>query len=144
MFLADAFGRSLVSQSSRQKIPLSSPPTMSATRLLSQYRKASNSFFTFVAYITTVSTNDVEFGSSYQIVLAARYWDDPYSFKPERFHGDWPREAFLPFSAGARACLGRRWAISCTIYTGPDYTAGSLRPKGLPSSPCSCLVIRLS
>jgi hypothetical protein len=31
----------------------------------------------------------------------ARYWDDPYSFKPERFlKKDWPRDAFLPFSAG--------------------------------------------
>ena len=39
---------------------------------------------------------------------AARYWDDPHAFKPERFHGDWPRDAFLPFSSGARACLGRR------------------------------------
>nr|BAL05138.1 cytochrome P450 [Phanerodontia chrysosporium] len=38
-----------------------------------------------------------------------RYWDDPYAFKPERFHGDWPREAFIPFSAGARSCLGRRF-----------------------------------
>ncbi|GJE92931.1 cytochrome P450 [Phanerochaete sordida] len=38
-----------------------------------------------------------------------RYWDDPYEFKPERFRGDWPRDAFLPFSAGARSCLGRRF-----------------------------------
>ncbi|KAJ7917508.1 cytochrome P450 [Mycena leptocephala] len=38
-----------------------------------------------------------------------RYWSDPSSFKPERFLGDWPREAFLPFSAGPRACLGRRY-----------------------------------
>lgn len=43
---------------------------MPATRLLSQYRKASNSFFTFVAYITTVSTNGImDIGSSDQIVL---------------------------------------------------------------------------
>ncbi|EKM51238.1 uncharacterized protein PHACADRAFT_263271 [Phanerochaete carnosa HHB-10118-sp] len=38
-----------------------------------------------------------------------RYWDDPHAFKPERFHGNWPRDAFLPFSSGARACLGRRF-----------------------------------
>ncbi|ETW77984.1 cytochrome P450 monooxygenase 13 [Heterobasidion irregulare TC 32-1] len=38
-----------------------------------------------------------------------RYWDDPHTFKPERFLGDWPRDAFLPFSQGARACLGRRF-----------------------------------
>ncbi|RDB24803.1 hypothetical protein Hypma_007792 [Hypsizygus marmoreus] len=38
-----------------------------------------------------------------------RYWEDPESFKPSRFLGDWPRDAFLPFSAGARACLGRKF-----------------------------------
>ncbi|EKM52723.1 uncharacterized protein PHACADRAFT_211944 [Phanerochaete carnosa HHB-10118-sp] len=38
-----------------------------------------------------------------------RYWQDPYAFKPERFQGDWPRDAFLPFSSGARSCLGRRF-----------------------------------
>ncbi|THG95398.1 hypothetical protein EW026_g6249 [Hermanssonia centrifuga] len=38
-----------------------------------------------------------------------RYWDDPTAFKPARFLSDWPRDAFLPFSGGARACLGRRF-----------------------------------
>ncbi|KAG5648537.1 hypothetical protein DXG03_003148 [Asterophora parasitica] len=38
-----------------------------------------------------------------------RYWEDPHSFKPSRFLGEWPRDAFLPFSAGARACLGRKF-----------------------------------
>ncbi|KAF8897050.1 cytochrome P450 [Gymnopilus junonius] len=38
-----------------------------------------------------------------------RYWDDPHSFKPARFLKEWPRDAFLPFSAGARACLGRKF-----------------------------------
>ncbi|GJE85499.1 cytochrome P450 [Phanerochaete sordida] len=40
-----------------------------------------------------------------------KYWSDPYTFSPERFtRGDWPRDAYLPFSGGARACLGRRFA----------------------------------
>ncbi|KAI0064392.1 cytochrome P450 [Artomyces pyxidatus] len=38
-----------------------------------------------------------------------RYWEDPHSFKPSRFLGDWPRDAFVPFSQGARACIGRRF-----------------------------------
>jgi len=38
-----------------------------------------------------------------------RYWDDPTAFKPERFLGDWPRDAFVPFSQGPRACIGRRF-----------------------------------
>ncbi|KAI0047499.1 614/534 cytochrome P450 [Auriscalpium vulgare] len=37
------------------------------------------------------------------------YWDDPMAFKPERFLGDWPRDAFVPFSQGARACIGRKF-----------------------------------
>jgi hypothetical protein len=31
---------------------------------------------------------------------SARYWKDPYKFDPSRFLGDWPRDAFLPFSGG--------------------------------------------
>ena len=37
----------------------------------------------------------------------ARYWDDPYTFKPERFLGKWDKDAFIPFSGGARSCIGR-------------------------------------
>jgi hypothetical protein len=32
--------------------------------------------------------------------LIARYWKDPHKFMPERFLGDWPRDAFMPFSQG--------------------------------------------
>ncbi|KAF9529433.1 614/534 cytochrome P450 [Crepidotus variabilis] len=40
-----------------------------------------------------------------------RYWENPHSFKPARFlKNEWNRDAFIPFSAGARACLGRRFA----------------------------------
>ncbi|KAI0030178.1 cytochrome P450 [Vararia minispora EC-137] len=38
-----------------------------------------------------------------------RFWDDPHAFKPERFLGDWPKDAFIPFSQGPRACIGRRF-----------------------------------
>ncbi|EFI27130.1 614/534 cytochrome P450 [Coprinopsis cinerea okayama7 len=41
---------------------------------------------------------------------AARYWKDPHAFKPERFLGEWDKDAFIPFSAGARACLGRKFS----------------------------------
>ncbi len=30
----------------------------------------------------------------------ARYWKDPHKFMPERFLGDWPKDAFMPFSQG--------------------------------------------
>ncbi|KAK0438005.1 614/534 cytochrome P450 [Armillaria borealis] len=39
-----------------------------------------------------------------------RYWKDPEMFDPSRFLGDWPREAFVPFSQGARACMGRKFS----------------------------------
>ena len=38
--------------------------------------------------------------NSFVVLTAARYWKDPHTFKPERFLGDWPKDAFLPFSAG--------------------------------------------
>ncbi|KZV61166.1 cytochrome P450 [Peniophora sp. CONT] len=37
------------------------------------------------------------------------HWENPSEFRPERFLADYNRDAFLPFSAGARACLGRRF-----------------------------------
>lgn len=34
-------------------------------------------------------------------------WDEPESFRPERFLGDVPRFAHIPFGAGPRLCIGR-------------------------------------
>ncbi|KAF9054617.1 cytochrome P450 [Panaeolus papilionaceus] len=40
-----------------------------------------------------------------------RYWPEPESFNPSRFlKPDWPRDAFLPFSSGPRACIGRKFS----------------------------------
>ncbi|PBK63872.1 614/534 cytochrome P450 [Armillaria solidipes] len=39
-----------------------------------------------------------------------RYWKDPEMFNPSRFLGDWPKEAFMPFSQGAHACMGRKFS----------------------------------
>ncbi|KIM22948.1 hypothetical protein M408DRAFT_332624 [Serendipita vermifera MAFF 305830] len=38
------------------------------------------------------------------------YWEDPYEFRPERFLQEYEKFAWLPFSAGPRACIGRRFA----------------------------------
>ena len=32
--------------------------------------------------------------------LTATYWKDPHTFRPQRFLEDYPKNAFLPFSAG--------------------------------------------
>lgn len=37
------------------------------------------------------------------------YWKDPHAFKPDRFLSDYNRDAFIPFSAGSRSCIGRRF-----------------------------------
>lgn len=55
-------------------------------------------------------------------IIAARYWEDPHAFKPERFLGNYSRDAFLPFSSGARSCLGRRYAIQCPFSTLDVFT----------------------
>ncbi|TDL26326.1 614/534 cytochrome P450 [Rickenella mellea] len=38
-----------------------------------------------------------------------KYWKDPLEFRPRRFLEDYNRDAFLPFSGGARSCIGRRY-----------------------------------
>ncbi|CAE6418094.1 unnamed protein product [Rhizoctonia solani] len=39
------------------------------------------------------------------------YWENPENFDPERFMDPhWNRDAFIPFSLGPRACIGRRFA----------------------------------
>lgn len=43
------------------------------------------------------------------------YWEDPYTFNPSRFldtpEHKWNRDAFLSFSAGSRACIGKVFAL---------------------------------
>ncbi|KAF9776194.1 hypothetical protein IL306_005668 [Fusarium sp. DS 682] len=54
---------------------------------------------------TIVSTNPVAAG------LSSRNWEDPYSFKPERWLGANEKDilaASQPFSLGPRGCLGRK------------------------------------
>ncbi|KIP01931.1 hypothetical protein PHLGIDRAFT_320485 [Phlebiopsis gigantea 11061_1 CR5-6] len=38
-----------------------------------------------------------------------RYWPEPHTFNPDRFLGEWNREAFMPYSLGPRSCLGRNF-----------------------------------
>ncbi|KAH9998678.1 cytochrome P450 [Russula vinacea] len=51
------------------------------------------------------TTFPVPSGTGVDIHVAAlhynpRYWKEPHKFMPERFLGDWPKDAFLPFSQG--------------------------------------------
>lgn len=38
-------------------------------------------------------------------------WGNPETFEPERFLGNFDRQAFIPFGAGPRLCIGRDFAI---------------------------------
>jgi cytochrome P450 len=43
------------------------------------------------------------------------YWEDPNSFRPERFMPDQPKPnkfCYLPFSVGHRVCLGKRFGLT--------------------------------
>ncbi|KAH6913905.1 614/534 cytochrome P450 [Coprinopsis sp. MPI-PUGE-AT-0042] len=39
-----------------------------------------------------------------------RYWSNPEEFNPDRFLGEYNKDAFIPFSAGVRSCLGKKFA----------------------------------
>ncbi|EEB91000.1 hypothetical protein MPER_10717, partial [Moniliophthora perniciosa FA553] len=54
-----------------------------------------------------------------------RYWEDPEEFKPSRFRGEWPRDAFLPFSSGARSCIGRK----IELKDEPEFAGETLAQK---------------
>ncbi|KAG8797082.1 hypothetical protein FRC17_007849, partial [Serendipita sp. 399] len=43
-------------------------------------------------------------------VVATHYNRKPHDFIPERFLGEYNKDAWIPFFAGARACIGRRFA----------------------------------
>jgi len=48
------------------------------------------------------------------MVIALHYspklWDEPLKFKPYRFLREYDQNAFIPFSMGARGCIGRRFS----------------------------------
>jgi cytochrome P450 len=49
----------------------------------------------------------------YGLHRSAKYWEDPLSFKPERFLGEKERSrVFFPFGGGPRLCIGNNFAMA--------------------------------
>lgn len=42
----------------------------------------------------------------------ARWWPEPEAFKPERFAGEWPKQAYLPFATGRHLCVGNHFSLT--------------------------------
>lgn len=98
-----------------------------------------------------VSKGDLIIIAPWLVQRHKAYWKDPDAFRPERFLPGTaeppPKFAYLPFSAGARVCLGARFglveAVLCLATLARDFRLKSvpehkleiecrltLRPKG--------------
>lgn len=66
--------------------------------------------------------------------MIAFYWPAPEEFKPDRFIDTetykYDRDAFIPFSSGARSCVGRKFAEVEMVGK-----SSSLEIQAYPSSP---------
>ncbi|MDQ2739010.1 MAG: cytochrome P450, partial [Actinomycetota bacterium] len=65
-------------------------------------------------------------------------WDDPLTFRPDRFTGGLPAWGYLPFAAGERTCLGAalatlmlRTVISAFAGAGLQRISTAVRPRGV-------------
>jgi len=63
-----------------------------------------------IAGVAVESKDDVMV-CPYVVHRNPRYWDDPASFRPERWSQDPEPEAFLPFGVGAHKCVGASFSL---------------------------------
>jgi cytochrome P450 len=71
--------------------------------------------------------------SPWAVHRSIRHYDDPMAFKPERWTAEFerrlPRYAFIPFSSGARGCMGQHMAVQESMQILAMLMQGSeLRP----------------
>lgn len=74
---------------------------------------------------TTITAGTLVFYSPYLTHRDAELWPDPLTFRPERFTEPLPAWGYLPFSAGARTCLGASLA-TLILRTVADELRGQL------------------
>ena len=51
-----------------------------------------------------------------------KYWREPSKWSPDRYLTEWNADAFVPFSVGARACIGRKSASLVQSTCSPNLT----------------------
>lgn len=98
---------------------------------------------------TTIAAGSLVFYSPYLTHRDPALWADPLTFRPERFAAPLPAWGYLPFSAGARTCLGASLA-TLILRTVGHALHGQLAPvkgvqtvrAGLTLAPSGPLVLR--
>lgn len=59
----------------------------------------------------SIGKGDTVFLSIYAMHRHPTYWQDPHSFKPDRFLNAYPKQAYMPFGLGPRMCIGNHFAL---------------------------------
>jgi cytochrome P450 len=76
--------------------------------------------------------------NSYFLHRHRDFWDDPERFDPERFTPERiaarPKQAYLPFGAGQRVCIGKHFALAELVLamTTVARRFRLVRPPGAP------------
>jgi cytochrome P450 len=98
---------------------------------------------------TSIPAGTLVFYSPYLTHRDAQLWPDPLTFRPERFAEPLPAWGYLPFSAGARTCLGASLA-TLILRTVADALSGQLTRvttdqtvrAGLTLAPAGPIIVR--
>jgi cytochrome P450 len=69
-------------------------------------------------------------------------WDDPLSFRPDRFDAGRPAWGFLPFSAGRRTCLGAHLARAMLTAALRPWCDDKLTPIEGDPTPTAAIALR--
>jgi cytochrome P450 len=95
----------------------------------------------------TVGPLDIRQGDKLQIAIfmlhrSSRYWDRTAAFRPDRFAGRVP-DAFMPFGAGPRLCIGLAFArLEAQHLLCRALSRFALSPLGEPPQPLGKITLR--
>lgn len=114
---------------------------------LSEFNREANEDFYFEQLKIMIPKNTMILIQPYAIHRNADYFDDPESFRPERWLSDNPdpHGAYIPFGIGNRLCVGMRFALN-ELRFGLAHFVLNYRVKANPDlkvSLCGYKVFRL-